>query len=98
MIDARERAEKLTSDRRMRLAAQRVSLAQGSEENPARDTAGLSPGNDTRLVTTTVGQAINRPTAGDLRKRGTQGMVYFATDTNVLSSWTGSVWVTTTLS
>ena len=98
MINARERAENNTRDRRIRLASQRVSLAQGGEENPARATAGLSPKNDTRLVTTMFGQAVNRPTTGDLLKKGTQGMLYFATDTLVLSAWTGAVWKTTTLS
>jgi len=92
MIDAKDRAENNLRDRRTRLAAQRTSLAQSGEENPARGASGLSQKNDTRIGTTMFGRAINRPTTGDLLKKGTQGMLYFATDTNALSAWTGSAW------
>ena len=97
MIDARERAEKLLGDRRTRLSAQRTSLSQSGEENPARIAANLSPKNDVRVGTTMFGRSINRPISNDLLKNGTQGIFYFATDTFVLSAWTGSTWKSTTL-
>ena len=39
------------------------------------------------------GVAASRPTSGEK-----EGAIYFATDTFVLSCWTGSSWKTTTLS
>ena len=98
MTDAKERADKRLQDRRIRLASQRTSLSQSTEENPTRTASVLSQQNDTRVAMTMFGRSINRPLAVDLIKSGTQGMIYFSTDTKVLSAWTSTAWVTVTLS
>jgi len=101
MINARERAEKLTQERRIRMASQRTSRSLSGEENPTRVTSISSPKNDVKVSPMMFGQFINRPTSGTLLKSGTKGFMYVSTDlveegpsTQIkLSAWTGSAWV-----
>ena len=65
-----------------------------SQENIVRD----AQSKDWIVGTVIAGLAVNRPDIEYLNQRGVKVSVYFATDTFVLSAWTGTEWKTTTLS
>jgi hypothetical protein len=48
-------------------------------------------------MTITYGTSANRPQASYLTHHGVQSHLYFATDTFVLSAWTGTAWKSVTL-
>ena len=56
------------------------------------------PSNGGRPITSSVGLDADKPNSQFLLKRGTVGLLYFATDTNKLYAWTGTKYVSTTLS
>lgn len=43
------------------------------------------------------GTSAHRPDATYLKSKGTQSLIYYATDTGVLSAWDGAAWKSTTL-
>lgn len=65
-----------------------------SEENIERDAQSKS----VSVGTFMFGKSADRPESDYMLQRGTGSMLYFATDTFVLSAWTGSAWKSSTLS
>ena len=77
-----------------RFNAQNIARVQQSEAAPAVEAASKN----IQSAVLTFGLAADRPGITYLNQRGTGSLLYFATDTFVLSAWTGVSWKTTTLS
>jgi hypothetical protein len=88
-----ERGNWLRVKNAMRVLSQRARTTESEETAITSSTYNT----DTIVGKFQFGLAANRPQAAFLQERGTGGMLYFATDTNVLSAWTGVAWKTTTL-
>lgn len=43
------------------------------------------------------GTSVHRPDSNYLKSKGTQSLLYYATDTGVLSGWDGAAWKSVTL-
>ena len=78
-------------DQRESLAA--IARTRSEEEHINRDAAQL---NNT-IIQISNGAAAYRPSSDYLKQHGIKGMLYFSTDTFVLSAWTGTLWKTVTL-
>lgn len=50
------------------------------------------------MISASAGHAADRPSSDYLLRRGSGAHIYFATDTFVLSVWTGTAWKSVTLS
>lgn len=50
-----------------------------------------------RTSETLFGTSAHRPDSNYLKNKGTQSLIYYATDTGVLSAWDGAAWKSVTL-
>lgn len=57
----------------------------------------MAEGEGRAAGTTTFGPASNRPDPTYMKTYGVNNAIYFATDTFVLSAWTGTAWKSVTL-
>ena len=93
LLDPVTRSNTLRASRSLRKTSMATFRIRSNEEAIARDAERLGIFN----ARFEVGTAANRPQATYLATRGVKSLLYFATDTFVLSAWTGTVWKTTTL-
>ncbi len=91
-VELRGNLKRMTDSTRFN--AQNIARVQQSEATPAVEAANKN----IKSGVFTFGLAADRPDITYLNQRGTSSLLYFATDTFVLSAWTGVAWKTTTLS